>query len=242
MIEGNFRVRPDADPTACLFPQIRTLPAGEVLFREGDSKTSIYRVESGAICTYALAGASKHAFLEFIYAGDWFGLGCLDRHTIRARAMVETRVLCFPFSWTNAMVELNSRAKGRLLDAIEREFEITHAPLVKRNTPNPIERAAALLLRLASESRNGDRGPRFIVDSIPYDVIANSLRMSADTLADVLLVFELRGLIEPHAPAGLRLKDIAALEAIADGVAPDGWFSDAGSSHLATRAAPERRP
>jgi len=92
MIEGNFRVRPDADPSACIFPQIRTLPAGEVLFREGDSKTSIYRVESGAICTYALAGASKHAFLEFIYAGDWFGLGYLDRHTIRARAMVETRV------------------------------------------------------------------------------------------------------------------------------------------------------
>ena len=78
--------------------------------------------------------------------------------------------------------------------------------------------------------------------SIPYDIIANSLRMSVDTLADVLLVFELRGLIEPHAPAGLRLKDIAALEAIADGVVPDGWFSDASPSHLATRAAPERRP
>jgi CRP/FNR family transcriptional regulator, anaerobic regulatory protein len=242
MIEGNFRARPDADPTACLFPQILTLPAGEILFREGDSKTSIYRVESGAICTYALAGTNKHAFLEFIYAGDWFGLGYLDRHTIRARAMVETRVLCFPFSWTNAMVELNSRAKGRLLDAIEREFEITHAALGKRDTPNPIERAAALLLRLASERRNGDRDRRFIVDSIPHDVIANSLGMSVDTLTDVLLVFELRGLIEPHVGAGLRLKDIAALEAIAEGVAPDEWFSDASPSHLATRAVPERRP
>ena len=156
--------------------------------------------------------------------------------------MVETRVLCFPFSWTNAMVELNSRAKARLLDAIEREFEITHVSHVKRSAPNPIERVAALLLGLASASSNEDRDTRFIVDSIPYDIIANSLRMSVDTLADVLLVFELRGLIEPHAPAGLRLKDIAALEAIADGVAPDGWFSDASSSHRATRAASERRP
>ena len=97
----------------------------------------------------------------------------------------------------------------------EREFEIAHASLVRRDRPKPIERVAALLLGLVSVDRNEDRDLHFIVDSIPYDVIANSM-MSVDTLTDVLIVFEL-GLIEPHMPAGLRLKDIGALEVIADG-------------------------
>jgi CRP/FNR family transcriptional regulator len=221
MIAGNFYVGPDGNASALQSPQIRTLQAGEILFREGELKANIYRVESGAICTYALAGAGKHAYLEFIYAADWLGFGYLDRYTSRARAVVETRVLCFPLSWANALVELNPKAKARLLDAIEREFEIAHASLVRRERPNPIERVAELLLRLASVNGNDDRDPRFIVDSIPYDAIASSLMMSVETLADVLIVFELRGLIEPHAPAGLRLKDIAALEAIADGLVPD---------------------
>ena len=108
----------------------------------------------------------------------------------------------------------------------EREFETAYASRVRRDRPNPIERVAALLLGLVSVDRNEDRGLHFIVDSIPYDVIANSMMMSVDTLADVLIVFELRGLIEPHMPAGLRLKDIAALEVIADGLARDGRLGD----------------
>jgi CRP/FNR family transcriptional regulator len=215
MTDADFGIGPGVDANGVRFPQRRTLRAGELLFREGDAKSCIYHIERGAICTYALAGFGKSAFPEYIYAGDWLGLGYLDRHTEQACAVVTTRVSCFPLSWANTLVEINSIAKKRLLAAIGREFASAHPSQIKCETRRPIPRVAELLLRLATDDKSKLHGSHFVVDPISYDTIANCISMSVDGLADVLIVLEIMGLIEPHVPEGLRLKDIAALEAIA---------------------------
>jgi CRP/FNR family transcriptional regulator len=216
MTEADFGIGPAANAHGSQFPQRRSLRAGEFLFREGDAKSCIYHIERGAICTYALAGSGKTAFPEYIYAGDWLGLGYLDRHTERACAVVTTRVSCFPLSWANALVEINSTAKKRLLAAIGREFASVHpSPIKRETTPRPIPRVAEILLKLATEGQGKIHASQFVVDPISYDTIANSISMSVDSLADILIVLEMMGLVEPHVPEGLRLKDIAALEAIA---------------------------
>lgn len=225
MSEANLHVGFDANASTGRSPQRYTLLAGEVLFREGEAKSGIYRVESGAICTYALAASGKHALPEFIYAGDWLGFGYLDRHANSACAVVTTRVSFFPLSWANTLIEIDPKARQRLLEAVAREFAFAHPSLVKRDTPKPIERVAALLLKLASKRSNETPDPHFIVDSMPYGIIANSLAMSIDALADILIVLEMRDIIEPHVPEGLRLKDISALEEIASRLAPlDEWL------------------
>jgi CRP/FNR family transcriptional regulator len=197
------------------------LAAGEFLFREGDTKTAVYRVERGALCAYALAGPPREAFLEFAYSSDWVGFGYLDKHLWRARAVAATRVACFPLASVDVIVARDPRAKVKLGDAIEREFACVRRATFARDPPHPIERVAAFLLSLAAVSRNEGRDPSIIADATRSGLVADCLAMSVGTLSSCLVELEHRGLIEPRLPAGLRLKDFAALEAVAEGISAE---------------------
>lgn len=150
--------------------------------------------------------------------GDWLGLGYFDRHTYRARATVCTRVSPFPRSDVTTLVERDPAVRTRLVIAIEREFEFVHHALRYGNPPSRAERVAAFLLGLVSMNRSPGGDPAHIVDSIPSSLMAGTLGRWFDALADVLVDFELRGPVEPRSPDGLRLKNVAELEALAAGM------------------------
>jgi CRP/FNR family transcriptional regulator len=196
-----------------------TLRSGEFLFREGDPKTAIYRIESGAICAYdPPEEGGRTPELELVFTGDWLGLGYLDKHTRRARAVVATRLSCFPLSSADALIAGSARAKERLHQSIEREFEFARREAMEhRERASPVEQVAAFLLGIASVNKSEGRDPSIIVDAMPCGVIADLLAMSIDTLASALVELEKQGLLERWDTTGLRLKNIAALETIADG-------------------------
>jgi CRP/FNR family transcriptional regulator, anaerobic regulatory protein len=197
-------------------PMTRAVAGGSFLFREGEAKTHVYRVEEGAICVYALANRSHQPFIEFAYPGDWIGFGYLEAHVCRARAVAPSRVSCLPLSAIGAIVACDERAEEQLKAALEREFAHVRETTRAREPANPLQRVAAFLLSLSAISRNEGRDPSFIVESTRSGLVADCLTMSLETLSSSLVELERRGLIEPHVPEGLRIRDFAALEAIAD--------------------------
>jgi CRP/FNR family transcriptional regulator len=169
MVDKDFCIgKPAGRPAA-----IRDFAAGEFLFREGDTKTAVYRVEWGAVCAYALAGPHREAFLEFAYSSDWLGFGSLDTHLWRARAVAPTRVACFPLASVDVIVARDPRAKAKLGDAMEREFEFVRRAALARDPPHPIERVAAFLLSLAAVSHNEGRDPSIIADATQSGLVAD---------------------------------------------------------------------
>jgi CRP/FNR family transcriptional regulator, anaerobic regulatory protein len=200
---------------------IRDLAAGEFLFREGDPKTAVYRVEWGAICAYTLAGPHGEPFLEFAYGSDWLGFGYLDTYLWRARSVAPARVACFPRESVDVIVARDSRARAKLGDAMEREFALVRRAALARNPPHPLRRVAAFLLSLAALSRHEGRDPSIIVESTRSGPVADYLSMSVSELSACLLELEHRGLIGPSLPGGLRLRDLAALEAVAEGISAE---------------------
>jgi CRP/FNR family transcriptional regulator len=212
--------RPDR-PQTCevieLHAPVRRLSQGEVLFRAGDRKTHVYRVESGCLCVYEHHSAERRVVAEFAFGGDFLGLGYLENHTRSARAMGETRITCLPSSAVDRIVEANPLARDRLKQAIDEEFEFVRDGLVRSGRRNPIERLAAFFVALSRSNSYEGRIPNIIADSVKCGVVASYLALSVETLARMLVELEERGLIEYCTPSGLRLKDIAALEQLADG-------------------------
>ena len=91
--------RPSADePKAVAGNELRTLAAGEVLFREGDPRSHVYRVETGAICLLQVP-PRRHAGRDRVRL-PWrpLGLGYLDSHVSGAQATMETQLSCLPRS------------------------------------------------------------------------------------------------------------------------------------------------
>jgi CRP/FNR family transcriptional regulator len=194
----------------------RTLVANEVLFREGERKTHVYRVESGVVCVYQPRWNGHRADIEFAFPGDLLGLGYLDAHAFTARATVETRVTCLPLSAVHSLVEHDPKAREKLADAIERDLETVRDDLVKAGHRQPIARVAALLVALSHGSKLEGMDPTIVSDSMKCGYVAGQLSMSIDFLASILVELQKSGLIET-CPQGLRLKDLEALERLADG-------------------------
>ena len=194
-----------------------TLASGETLFREGDARSYLYRVETGALCLYRSLPDGGQDVLEFAFPGDIVGLGYLDSHTSAAQATMVTTLACLPRSELDAIIEQNARARSRLTAAIEREVAHLKDALARRALPDPLRRVAALFVTLSRYNQYEGRDPAVITDSLKCGAAAGHLGMSVDALAHELAELEARGLIEPH-EKGLRLLDIYALERLCDGL------------------------
>jgi CRP/FNR family transcriptional regulator len=101
-----------------------------------------------------------------------------------------------------------------VLDEGEREFEALRQKHVEAPPRKPIVRLAAFLAAVSRLSAFEGRDPYFIDDTLNCAVIADYLGMRLDILAMALMQLEAKGIVQPAPDRGLRLLDVAALEAM----------------------------
>jgi CRP/FNR family transcriptional regulator len=196
---------------------VRTLARHERLFRAGDIKTNLYRVETGVLCIYAPRADLTLELIEFAVAGDIVGMGFTKTHAMTARAAVaETKVSCFPLDASDRLLANDERATSRLASAVEREFAFKRHSLVEAGRGQPAVRLAAFLLAVSRRNAVEGSDPTLIDDSLNCAVIAEHLGLRLDVLALTLVQLETKGLVRPALDHGLRLLDVAGLEALAD--------------------------
>jgi CRP/FNR family transcriptional regulator len=195
---------------------VRSLTRNELLFEAGDIKSKVYRVETGAVCVYRTRSDLTIEVIEHALAGDFVGMGFLQRHATSARATVETSVSCFPLDTVDQLIENDTHAKAKFDDAVAREFVLRRESLVSSARERPMVRLAAFLVAVSHRSREEGGDPTLIDDSVDCGVIADFLGLSVDLLALALMQLQMRGLVETAPPHGLRLKDVDALEEIAN--------------------------
>lgn len=187
-----------------------------ILFEAGDPKTQVYRVESGALCIYRTRADLTIEVVEHALAGDIVGMGFLERHAVNARAMVDTTVRCIDLDAVEGLVKNDAHNRARYDDAVAREFAFRREDLASSARERPMVRLAAFLVAVSNRAREEGGDPTLIDDTVDCGVIADFLGLSVDLLALALMQLEMRGLVETAPYHGLRLKDIPALEAIAD--------------------------
>jgi CRP/FNR family transcriptional regulator len=197
--------------------EVRTLAAGEILFREGDARSHVYRVDTGALCLYRSLPDGSQDVLEFAFPGDLVGIGYLDSHVSAAQATMVTTLSCLPREALDPATAQSARTRSRLAATIEREVAFLTDTLVHRARPGPLRRVAALFVTLSRYNSYEGRDVSVITDSLKCGAAAGHLGMSVDVLAQQLAELKARGLIEP-CEKGLRLLDIDTLTRLADGL------------------------
>lgn len=90
--------------------------------------------------------------------------------------------------------------------------------LVDEEREQALERVAALFVVLSRNNTYEGRDPSIIADSLRCGTLADYLHMSVDELSEALIELEWRGLIEPGPNGTVRLKDVTALDRLADGI------------------------
>jgi CRP/FNR family transcriptional regulator len=203
------------EATTIAADEYRTLAAGEVLFREGDPRSHLYRIEAGAVCLYKERADGIRDVIEFAFPGDLVGLGYLDTHVAGAQATRETHLACLPRSALERTLERTPGSTQRLTAAIEREVAFLNEARVHGRSPKPLERVAAQFVTQSRCNASEGRDPSLITDSLSCGVVAGYLNMNLDQLARQLAELETLGLIRA-CQTGLRLTDLDELEKLAD--------------------------
>jgi CRP/FNR family transcriptional regulator len=194
---------------------LRLLSAGEVLFREGDPRSHVYRVEKGAICLFREHTGGRRDVIEFAFPGDLVGLGYRDNHVSGAQATMDSSLICLPRSVIEPLLEPAPGNGSRLTAAIEREVGFLQEAQKRNTLAKPMGRIAALFVTLARCNAYEGRDPTVLTDSLSCGVVAGYLDMSVDELAHLLSELKHRDLVE-SCDRGLRLKNLNELERIAD--------------------------
>lgn len=205
---------------------VRALQRNEMLFEAGDLKTHLYRIETGAICIYVTHPNKTREIIEFALAGDLVGMGFLERHATSARAVIDTEVRCLGLDEIDRLTAEDARAKARFDDAVEREFALRRDYVSNAGASRPLVQLAAFLIAVAHQNEHEGRDPTVIDDTLECAVVAGYLGISVERLAEMLVEFEERGLIQPAPDHGMRIVDMDRLEALADEIAGPVLQSD----------------
>ena len=193
----------------------RSLARGEILFRTGDKRGKIYRVESGALCHYLRWDDGRREIVEFAFPGDIVGFGHLQSHVSTAQAMVETTVGLVPEREFDELLATDGQLAARFAAAGDREFEYLREVMVKSGEGKPVERVASFLSALSHMSEVEGRDPTLVAEEITSGEVAKHLDLTIDMLVAALRELERRGMVTAAGNGRLRISDLRALEKLA---------------------------
>ena len=225
--------------TRALASEFRVLGAGDYLFMEAEPRTYVCRVEMGGVAVFDRRIGRSAGIIEMAGKGDYVGLGCLEHFRNNARAAVESTVRFMPRTEFALLAERDPKLSQKQDDAIKKDFEYGKVLANDRGRSTPIECVAAFLVVVSRQNVHEGRDPTIISDSLKCGIVTSLLDLDIDTLERALLELQNMGLVEQYPTVGLRLRDIEALERVADG---DHQGMGAASGDIAAGAAIGPRP
>jgi CRP/FNR family transcriptional regulator, anaerobic regulatory protein len=198
---------------------LRGIEIKDHVFTEGESKSHIYQVVTGAVCLYKVLPDGRRQVIDFAYGGDILSLGLGVTETYNAQATVATRVRCLPVSAFSGLARRDPAIAMRMCEAMSDELAAVRDHLICVVQRSATERLVTFLLALSrrSEARSGD--PLTIELPMTRADIGDFLGLTIETVSRTFTKLKCLGLIEINQGTTIRLSDIGGLKAMASGVA-----------------------
>ena len=193
------------------------LAAGERLVAQGSRKDDLYRVVSGTLCAHAASPGGRAETITFYHKGELIGAGRLSSYPWSVVAMTDAIVSRLPMSALEALLACEPALALRRETITEIEFETLRRHLTDTSREDRMRQVANLLIVLARTNAHEGRDMRIIRDDLACGAVAQQLGFGIDELADALAGLGRLGLVDAGQDGALRLSDLPALAAFADG-------------------------
>jgi CRP/FNR family transcriptional regulator, anaerobic regulatory protein len=207
-------------------PEIETLlgvgvaqdsAAGQTIVVEGEPRSHGFRVLSGAVRLVKGLADGRRQLIEFLVAGEYFGLVGAGQYAYSVEAIVPSKLARYPSAKLDAAVRANPALAERLLELARTDLERAHAQMLLLGRKTAEEKIASFLLALAR--RQGDRANPARVLHLPMSRqdMADYLGLTIETVSRTLTRLRQDALIALPSPQQVILQQRASLEALAEG-------------------------
>ena len=196
---------------------MRTVDAKEHVFTEGDDRSHLYRVETGAICLYKVLPDGRRQVLGFAYPGDVVGLGPLGEHQFNAQATKPCRLRSLPLSTLHQIARHDPVLAIKLYEMISRELAAAHDLLLTTGQRTATERVAAFLFAMSRRSKRSGGDATIIHLPMTRSDIGDFLGLTIETVSRTFTKLRQLQIIDLEQSAEVHIRDMEGLERLAEG-------------------------
>lgn len=190
----------------------RLIPARNHAYVQGDPKSQVYIVESGALTIYTVQSDGRRQVVDFAVPGDILGITSAAFHETSAQATVNTRVRCIPFRTLLALARSTPELGFELYEALSDELVATRQHLATVGQRSSVQRLATFLIALSMRERQrGGSGTQIAIPMKRAD-IADFLGLTIETVSRAFTKLKLNNLIQIGANQSVTVLDLEALE------------------------------
>lgn len=196
---------------------LRGVDAKEHVFTEGDARSHLYRVETGAICLYKVLPDGRRQVLGFAYPGDLVGLGPLGEHQLNAQATKPSRLRSLPWSTVQQVARHDPALGIKLYEMISHELAAAHDLLLTTGQRTATERVAAFLLAMSRRSERKGGDATTIDLPMTRSDIGDFLGLTIETVSRTFTKLRQLEIIDLAQSTQVSILDMRALERVAAG-------------------------
>ena len=182
---------------------------GAEIYGEGEPTDYLYKVVSGAVCTYRVLTDGRSQVELFYLPGDIFGFEPGGEHSLSAEATINSKLLMMRRSAIIALAERESSIACQLwmISAKELQRAQEHLMLLVKTAK---ERVACFLLEMAARTP----GANEINLPMSRRNIADYLGLTIETVSRVVNQLESSGAITLDTPRHIILRSCKALSCV----------------------------
>jgi CRP/FNR family transcriptional regulator len=197
-----------------------TVCPGQTIVIEGDPIRHYFRIVSGTVRLYKAIADGRRQVIDFIGPGNCFGLTGLERHSYSAEAVSPVTLIRYSRQTLEGAIESSPALAQTLFRLACSELDQAQQQMLLLGRKSADEKIASFLLGLASRSeRKGRQDPRESMVHLPMSRqdMADYLGLTIETVSRTLSRFRRDGLIGLEGRQQVELRQLARLEALADG-------------------------
>ncbi|MCP5151104.1 MAG: helix-turn-helix domain-containing protein [Ectothiorhodospiraceae bacterium] len=199
----------------------RIVHRGEHLFRAGESFENVYVVRSGAVKTYVISSQGDVHVTGFHLPGDLVGADAIasGQHVCSAEALDTCSICVLPFDRLTALCMRSPTVQLRLLKHLSSTIVRDEALLLRLGQRTAEQRLAAFLLEQAERRRVQGYSPYEVNLAMSRADIGSYLALAVETVSRILTRLQEHDIITVQRNR-IRIRDLAALEALAEEAPP----------------------
>lgn len=189
---------------------IQTVPAGELLFSQGDKAETVFEVLSGMVRLYRLLPDGRRQVTGFLTAGQLLGLAPEGTCVFTADTITEVSFCRYKRDAFERLIDEVPGFARRLLAVTSHELHAAQDQMVLLGRKSASEKVASFLLMLPARQNDID------VPMTRGD-IADYLGLTVETVSRTLTRLRQDGLIALPVPTRIQVLDRKGLENLASG-------------------------
>jgi CRP/FNR family nitrogen fixation transcriptional regulator len=188
---------------------------GKTIFGDGEDSDYFYKIVEGAVRLSKVMLDGRRQIAEFALPGDMFGFECGNNYALTAEAVTPIVVIRYHRTHIERLGDEFSDIRRELMAHLRHGWTSAQAHLVMLGRQTAKERVAAFLVSLASH--RGIKSGQSLDLPMGRQDIADYLGLTIETVCRTLTDFKATRVISIPDRHHVVIRDIASLEALAEG-------------------------